>query len=649
MSVSNRRADIQGLRAIAVVGVFLFHLDPTVLSGGFLGVDVFFVISGFVIGRLLLAELIQTGQVRLAGFMAKRIFRLLPALATVTTIVVAAAHLFLTSQAVHHTVNQTALGALTGTSNWIIAWISGGYFGDAPERNPLLHTWSLSAEWQFYLLIPLVFWAIQRLNLPTQMKVNFLLSLLLTIGVLSFFFIFLDLPNLLDGRADVSGYYSPLGRFWEFLAGVLVAAYEKRLTPNRKVAEILGFLGFVMILVAFLLFFGGMQTPGRSTLIPVLGTALLIIAGSNPKSSTSTALSARPLSWIGDHSYSIYLWHWPIIFFAQKFGFLDTILGLIVIIFSTLLLSALSYRFIEVKMRYPVRPIATGNILVALSMLVAPALIITVWNYTSNSYHHELIRLGITDSIRGDVGHDVFHQTIAAGFSECSDRTIRDQALSWNSFLRCQQTSGEADITVALIGDSHAEHLFYGLAEASPGVGIVYYIRGELPIPGESQEMAQIIEKVSGSPSIETVIISAYWAARGVPESELREVIRRFERSGKQVILTNDIPSSSTDQNPEDCKRSPQIFGMRECEFGVYRFEEVANNFNALDQVISGTGAHRFDSYSLICSLESPVCSFSAFDDAGTETLIYRDKDHLNLEGSKLIGIELAKLVSGSP
>jgi len=639
-----RRSDIQGLRAIAVVAVVLFHLNPVLLSGGFLGVDVFFVISGFVIGRLLLNELSQTGRIQLKTFFARRIFRLLPALAVVTITVVAFAHMFFTSRALHDTVNITATSTVTGTSNWIIAWLSGGYFGEAPEQNPLLHTWSLSAEWQFYLLIPLIFWGVQRLNSSNQVKRTILLSLLFALSVTSFLLNFAELPNLLEERVEVSGYYSPVGRFWQFFAGVIVAAYEEKALPNRRVSETLGVVGFALLLVSFVLFFGGMQTPGRSTLVPVLATVLLIVAGSHPAAFASRAMSSRPLTWLGDHSYSIYLWHWPILFFARRLGFLDTILEFLIVIVIVLVVSALSYRLVEVPMRYPLVSSAKGNALVALSLLLLPVLVVSGWSYGSDRYQSFLERKGIIESIAGEVGHDYFHQAIANRFSECSDKTIRDNALFWNSFLRCQQTPAVRDISVAVIGDSHAEHLFFGLAEASPGIGVAYYIQSELPVPESSQVMADIIERTANSQSIETVIVNAFWVVRGVPEDELRGVIEKFSKSGKTVILTNDIPSAAN-LDPSGCKVSPVVFGKRECQFEVYRFDRLAEINETLTRVASETDAILFDSYSLICPLNEQVCSMSVLSQDGSEKVIYRDGNHLNLEGSKLIGDELAKLI----
>jgi len=366
-----RRSDIQGLRAIAVVAVVLFHLNPVLLSGGFLGVDVFFVISGFVIGRLLLNELSQTGRIQLKTFFARRIFRLLPALAVVTITVVAFAHMFFTSRALHDTVNITATSTVTGTSNWIIAWLSGGYFGEAPEQNPLLHTWSLSAEWQFYLLIPLIFWGVQRLNSSNQVKRTILLSLLFALSVTSFLLNFAELPNLLEERVEVSGYYSPVGRFWQFFAGVIVAAYEEKALPNRRVSETLGVVGFALLLVSFVLFFGGMQTPGHSTLVPVLATVLLIVAGSHPAAFASRAMSSRPLTWLGDHSYSIYLWHWPILALGLSAGFAESTGSKWVLIGISLALAGITRYLIENPIqRRPVTPSLIITLAIAMGVTV---------------------------------------------------------------------------------------------------------------------------------------------------------------------------------------------------------------------------------------------------------------------------------------
>ena len=637
---SDFRTDIQGLRALAVIGVLIFHVDPKILQGGFLGVDVFFVISGFVIGRILLKEFLDHGQVQLASFFAKRFFRLVPALAGVTATVAIFGNLFFTSQTLRETVNLTAIGSLTGTSNWVIAWVSGGYFGRAPELNPLLHTWSLSAEWQFYVLLPLVFLAVQRLRFSIRTKTAILVAAVFFLGLVSFFFNFLDLSDFAQGRVDLNGYYSPLGRFWEFSAGVLVAACEKFQPPNKIAGDVIGFAGLTLVLFAFYFFQSAMQTPGRSTLIPVIGTVLIIVGGSNRNTIVSRVFSTRSLTWIGDHSYSIYLWHWPILFFMRAFGLFDMAFGLLVFVFFTLLVSSASLRFLEKKNSYSALLAVKRRKSRIYGLLVIPFLVIAASELSSARYDSILISGGLIETIRGDVGHDSFHEFVAENFAECGDEAIRSTALIWDSFLRCQQTTGVSDVTVAIVGDSHAEHLFSGLASSNPDEEIAYYIRGELPLPTSSPEMARILKKVSETQSIEVVLVSAYWAARGIPELELTEVIRGFVASGKRVFLTNDIPTSE-DFDPSQCKTSPFAFSKRKCEFDVYRFESTVGIDKTLARIASRAGAELIDTYSLVCPLGQSRCSMSVFDESDTETLIYRDSNHLNLDGSSLIAQEL--------
>jgi peptidoglycan/LPS O-acetylase OafA/YrhL len=641
-----KRLDIQGLRALAVIGVVLFHLNPAFLTGGFLGVDVFFVISGFVIGHILLEEFRENGRIEFSTFIAKRLFRLLPALAVTTLVVVLVSHLFFTSPLLHETVNQTALSGVFGISNFVIAYISGGYFGEAPDLNPLVHTWSLSAEWQFYLLVPLIFLAIGRLRLPQRVRNGAIGICFIAVGIASFFFNFIEIPEIAQGRVDLNGYYSSIGRFWEFAAGVLAALVGGKVKLSRFSSNVISAIGLVAIVCSFLLFEGSMQTPGRSTLVPVAGTVLLIFGGFHPGALLTRAISIRPMTWIGDLSYSIYLWHWPLIFFAGALQVLGSFSGKAAVVLATLAVSWASYHFLEKKVKYVPSKFQRRN-LTAISAMFALTLVAVVgWHYGSSSYQNFLLKNQLVETIPGDIGPDGFHRVLSERFVECVDGKIRESSLSWGNYLRCQQTSGDAPVEIALVGDSHAEHLFYGLVLAKPGTEIAHYIQGELPIPQSSEEMTEIIEHVANSRSIEIVVVSAFWLDQGIPESEITAVVEMFISNGKSVYLTNDVPHFPG-IDPAACKASVAINIPRSCDFEPHGAPEISANNDTLRAITSATGATFVDTYGLLC--QAKKCSMSGhLSDQVPEALLYRDANHLNLLGSVVVGRELARHMNSS-
>jgi len=249
-------------------------------------------------------------------------------------------------------------------------------------------------------------------------------------------------------------------------------------------------------------------------------------------------------------------------------------------------------------------------------------------------YSAALEKAGVIETIHGDIGHVKFHRAVSEEFAECTNQSIRSNAPTWKGFLRCQQSTGKRATTVAIVGDSHAEHLFYGLAKALPNEEIVYYTGG-MPVESSSPEMAEILRHVEETSSIKIVVISARWIVKGVPEGELRATIQLLKSAGKTVVITNEIPQ--TPSSPDSCKSSAFLFDDRSCSWIEDDREEIRRINSTLQRIADDSGSFLVDTYSLFCELE--YCSMVASNSAneGDQVLLYRDNNHLNLLGSVFV------------
>jgi len=335
------RADIDGLRAIAVIGVVLFHAGLGV-SGGFVGVDVFFVISGFLITSLILRDL-DRGSFSIVDFWERRARRIFPALAVVV-IVTLIAGWFLMLPFGFQVLGQSVV-ALTVFASNMQFWRTSGYFDPAAEENPLLHTWSLSVEEQFYLVVPLLLPLV--FTLGRQKWVGILLSVGIVVSLVG---------AELWLRRDPSGsFYLLPSRAWELGAGSLLAL--ARPLASSRLRGCLGWLGLALIFFTFFAYDAKTAFPGMAAIPPVLGTVLLIWSGMSDDEEISFCgahrlLASKVLVGIGLLSYSFYLWHWPFFAFHRYlFSQAPAVPLAIGYIFIALLLSALSLRYVEKPFR----------------------------------------------------------------------------------------------------------------------------------------------------------------------------------------------------------------------------------------------------------------------------------------------------------
>ncbi len=355
---SFRRADIQGLRALAILLVVAFHAGGPI-PGGFVGVDVFFVISGFVITGLLLRQWSAAGWIDFRAFYLRRARRLLPALALVVSVTAIASILVQPPNGAQQQTAQTGLGAMLITANVVIPRLVDDYFAAAASANPLLHTWSLSAEEQYYLVFP----GLLLIGLVIARRYSWRFSgAALAIGAVSLASIVVSListyrPDAVAslGVIAVPAFYSSLTRAWEFGAGALVAMASPRL--QRYPPALLfgaGLAGILLVLASAVL--TGQQTPfpGLAALAPVIGTACLLASGVSGTNPLVRGLGLPLFGWIGDRSYSWYLWHWPAVVFGRLL-FPDAALVPALSAGLALIPASLSFRYLENPIRFSPR------------------------------------------------------------------------------------------------------------------------------------------------------------------------------------------------------------------------------------------------------------------------------------------------------
>lgn len=299
------RPDIDGLRAVAVVPVVLYHAGISGFSGGFVGVDVFFVISGYLITRILHDEM-REGRFSILSFYERRARRILPALFAVMLFCLIAGW-FLLAPADYDHMGRSAVSALIFVSNIWFWQNSGDYFQSATDFLPLLHTWSLAVEEQFYIIFPLLLMVLVRFG----KRATFVFTLLLVLA--SFVLAMWASP-----RAQSASFYLLPSRIWELGIGSLLALGLGSIALPRWMRELLALAGIAGILFAVTMYDSKTVFPGLAAAPPVLGTAALIWAGSSGSTFVGRLLSWRPVVFVGLLSYSLYLWHWPIMAFARN-------------------------------------------------------------------------------------------------------------------------------------------------------------------------------------------------------------------------------------------------------------------------------------------------------------------------------------------
>jgi peptidoglycan/LPS O-acetylase OafA/YrhL len=344
------RRDIQGLRAIAVAFVVLAHAGAPGFAGGFVGVDVFFVLSGYLITGLLVDERLATGRIRYLDFITRRLRRLLPAMLSMLLVVLLVASVILTSFEMRMQARSFPFAA-AWVSNLFFAFAERDYFKALQDDDLFLHTWSLGVEEQFYLLWPwlvLAFVGLRASDRSPSARGRYMVVAMGMIGAVS-----LVACVLTTSMTPELAFYMMPARIWQFALGAMVfaglhLALGGRTKGNERWALPAGLTGLFLIVASVALLGEDIKYPGWYALAPSLGAMLLIAAGTLARRNGVSALLERhPLVWIGDRSYSIYLWHWPTLLLADSLGLTRSALGVVGAIVASVVLAAISYRWVE--------------------------------------------------------------------------------------------------------------------------------------------------------------------------------------------------------------------------------------------------------------------------------------------------------------
>jgi peptidoglycan/LPS O-acetylase OafA/YrhL len=519
---ANYRPDIDGLRAIAVLSVVLFHLDFATLGGGYVGVDIFFVISGYLIGKSILDQR-RSGTFSLVTFYQKRLRRILPALVIVLVATTLAA-LFVLLPVAMEEYSRSVIFAILSISN-ILFWLETDYFASQAHEMPLLHTWSLGVEEQFYILFPL-------LLLLTRKAQRWDLAIIAAVTAAS-----LGLSIFISADYPSANFYLIQTRAWELLAGVLVAEWRFAILARRAVREGIALAAIVVIAAVCLLYTPATLFPGLAAVPPVLASAMLLSVGAHGSTLVGRALSIRPMIFVGLISYSLYLWHWPVIVLIKQWTpeawlRMPERIGALVVMTA---MAWISWRFIE----RPFRSRDTSSR--------------AIWIFSASSTAALLLAGAAIMQMNGLPKRFSGETVQLASYMARDDDTVRNPCQvglyapnGTFSPAACLEQSDDRP-NVLLIGDSHANHLRHGLdarygniafQQATAAGCRVTLVAAERETPTCAAFRAQLFERLERDPP-EWVLISLFWS--GQPFGSLEPTVKWLRQQGIKVIISGPV------------------------------------------------------------------------------------------------------------
>lgn len=517
------RRDIDGLRAIAVLAVVIFHAFPSALSGGFVGVDIFFVISGYLISTIIFTNQLAN-QFSFSDFYARRIRRIFPALLLVlfSCYIYGWFKLFADDYAI---LGKHIAGASVFLSNFLL-WNESGYFDAASYTKILLHLWSLGVEEQFYIFYPLIIWGLYK------RRINLLWALAILITASFAWNIYLSIA---DPTAD---FYSPFSRCWELLFGGVLAYIRvfkpTQFLPNDKTANILSILGISLIIFAVIYLNESIAFPSGWALIPVVGASLLIVAGSDAFVNKGL-LSSKLFVGIGLISYPLYLWHWPILSLSRiDLGKDLEIADALFLVGISFLLAWLTYQVVEkpfrLSSRYPKLKISILIVLMTLIGFVG----LNCYQRDGIPFRHQEIFKEISDYR--------FDKKIEQRRDTCF---IQDRHYPADPLEKyCVDTS--SPYKVVLWGDSQSASLYAGFRELTKKYDVavsqftIAICGGLAPFPGDDCEANRLSLRLIQEIKPDIVFLHRLWKKDDLPH--LKDTIKQLNSLGVKVVVIGPTP-----------------------------------------------------------------------------------------------------------
>lgn len=635
------RPDIDGLRAISVLAVLTYHTFPSLLSGGFIGVDVFFVISGYLISLIILNEM-NSGVFSPREFYRRRLQRIVPALIPVllSSLIIG---WFVLLPSEYEALGKHVAAASTFTSNWVL-WSESGYFDTASQYKPLLHLWSLGVEEQFYLVWPVI--AIIAFRIGMRISLLILMAVSFAIGV------------AFDDVDQASLFFLPHYRAWELLVGASLVGFsnphflgsEQRAYVVNVLASLIGMALLVTSFAMIDRHYGYPGWPGWWSLMPTVGAGLLIFAG--PHTYINRWLLGNKLMvGIGKISFPLYLWHWPLLSFARitESGDLSPVTRLGILALSFLLAWA-SYRLIEKPLRYSRSKLTPFGLILAL--------------------------LGT-----GGVGFIILQQHGVPSRSEAFQNLVDTSQWGHSLKVACPEglggpgthcVSNSRQYNIAVLGDSHAYNVFFALAhryeesqigvqgltkeacpplygvetlragmdkcQASTEANVDYVVSSESITQVYLSSMAQYLEPGQklyrmGSPDIPYSINNSEAFRWG-----LEQTIDRLLAADKEVILVFDWPRIYFD--PKSCVsiRPARLLGKIRSDCHVPKDEFLEKNSNYRELLYSVLKAYPSIKY---WDTSKALCDENLCWVRRNGVTYYADRNHMSLNGSKYLGDHL--------
>ena len=629
----NYRPEIDGLRALAVLPVIAFHAGAPAFAGGFVGVDVFFVISGYLITSILLEDL-RAGRFSLAHFYERRARRILPALFVVVAACIPLAWVWLLPGDMADFSASVAAVALF-VSNFLF-WAQSGYFETAAEYRPLLHTWSLAVEEQFYVLFPLLLLAAWRV---ARGYMGWLLAGLVVAGLA------LSQWSVRDGAE--AAFFLMHARAWELLVGALIAWHVHVFGAPRgdaRLASAAGFAGLALIVWSVFALDARTPFPGINALAPVLGTALVVIFA-REGSLVASVLGCRALVGVGLISYSAYLWHQPLFAFARHRSLGEPeawLMGLLSA--ASLVLAWASWRLVETPFRRRDRIGRATVVRLALAGSLFFVLFGVIGQLTGGSFWrtHTVAELQRLEA-RIDTNFGLQRG--------CSARDGHDSGC---------RSSDAPDLM--LWGDSFAMHLAQGLQASWPGRGLAQFTSSECaPILGQApidrgaaeDEARECMAHNAGAlgwladSGVRHVVLSASFARHVGPEPVLLEdgrvvpgedgaferfvaTLERIRASGAEPVIFSHPPADG-----RDIGRCLVAATLADDSASVC---DVAADNDVIHNAAAQAFLRRLDGHARVVWLHQGLCADGVCRAAIDDTFIYRDGAHLSSEGSELLG-----------